>query len=78
MEWPDAKEESAYLSEAASRGEVSEAVRERVAAPVVGENLHGLERAVEQVPEEVRTVLDELFRARFVAVRRFNEPSGGA
>jgi hypothetical protein len=69
--WPDAAAESAYLAEARSRGEgpapspKAEAAEESDATP-----LPPLEQLVGRVPAEVRELLDDLFRARFVRTTR--------
>lgn len=69
--WPDAGAESAYLAEARSRGEVPapppkvEAAEESDATP-----LPPVEQLVARVPAEVRELLDDLFRARFVRSTR--------
>jgi hypothetical protein len=69
--WPDAAAESAYLAEARSRGEVpapspkAEAAEESDATP-----LPPVEQLVGRVPAEVRELLDDLFRARFVRTTR--------
>jgi hypothetical protein len=70
--WPDESVESAFLAEARDRGEKvalpkapEEVADERDTAP-----LPPLNELVERIPAEVRDVLDELFRARFVTVKR--------
>jgi hypothetical protein len=72
-EWPDAADESSFLSEARFRGEAPAPVSTRSPVPVLGENLPPLEELVSRVPAGVRGVLDELFRAKFTAVRRYAE-----
>lgn len=70
--WPTASEEAAFLSEARGRGEVVVPIA-REAAEEVEENakaLPKLSELVERIPPETRELLDELFRARFVAVKR--------
>ncbi len=70
--WPTASEEAAFLSEARGRGEVVVPVA-RETAEEVEENakaLPKLSELVERIPPETRELLDELFRARFVAVKR--------
>lgn len=71
-EWPDAGDESAFLSEAASRGETLTPVGAGAAAPTVGANLPPLEELVGKVPAAVRGILDDLFRVKFTGVRRFS------
>lgn len=70
----DAAAESAFLAEARERGETVS----RAPAAVNGEAeekgsqpLPRLEELVNRIPENVRDALDELFRARFVTVKRF-------
>jgi hypothetical protein len=70
-EWPDESDESEFLSGAASRGEIPAFAAGRPAAPVVGERLPPLDELVARVPEGVRGILDDLFRAKFTGVRRF-------
>ncbi len=52
----------------------------RAAVPVVGESLPSLDTLVARVPENIRGILDDLFRAKFTGVRRFaasQPPEGG-
>lgn len=69
--WPDESAESAFLAEARDRGEkiaapkAVEVTEEEDTAP-----LPPLNDIVARIPAEVRDVLDELFRARFVTVKR--------
>ena len=70
--WPTASEEAAFLSEARGRGEVVVPIA-RETAEEVEENakaLPKLSELVERIPPETRELLVELFRARFVAVKR--------
>ena len=71
--WPDEVAESAMLSELRSKGENVSAPR-RPTAPVeetdTAANLPPLDELVGRIPPEVREVLEDLFRAKFVAVRR--------
>ncbi|MBI5767473.1 MAG: hypothetical protein HZA93_06735 [Verrucomicrobia bacterium] len=68
--WPDESAESAMLTELRSRGEVVAPV----AAEAVEEKEPGemppLNELVQRIPAEVREVLDDLFRAKFVRVTR--------
>lgn len=71
--WPDEAVESAILAEARERGEPppvrapgAEAAEE-VADPKALPPLNDL---VNRIPAEVREVLEDLYRARFVAVKR--------
>lgn len=70
--WPTPEEEAAFLAESAGRGEP---VRP-LARDVVEETedttkpLPKLDELVAQIPSNVRDTLEELFRAKFVTVRR--------
>jgi len=77
VEWPDEGDETAFLSEATARGEAPPAPS-KGEAPVLGDRLPALDELVARVPAGVRDVLDELFRAKFTAVRRFPPAPGGA
>ena len=70
--WPDAALESAYMAEAAARGETPQPVKAGVAFTEETETLPlpALEDLVRRIPPEVRETLDDLFRARFVRVTR--------
>ncbi len=70
--WPDESAESSFLAEARSRGEavsapkpVEENVDEAETKP-----LPPLNELVDRIPAEVRDALEDLFRARFVRVKR--------
>lgn len=73
VEWPDDAAESAFLAEARERGDPVKAtpaaveMAEEAADPKALPNLDDL---VNRIPTEVRDVLEELFRARFVRVQR--------
>jgi len=70
--WPDASAESAFLAEARARGE-SVSVAKPAEAPAEEadpKSLPPLDELVNRIPAEVREVLDDLFRARFVTVKR--------
>jgi len=67
-EWPDAGEESAYLSEAGGRAAAQALPAERT--PAAQEKLPALDDLVARVPANIRAVLDDLFRAKFTGVRR--------
>jgi hypothetical protein len=71
-EWPDDGAEAAFLSENRDRGEVPSLEETAAAAPPAGEKLPALEDLVAKVPENIRNALDDLFRAKFTAVRRFS------
>lgn len=70
--WPDESAESAFIAEARERGEM--VVAKTAAAEADDEpaakSLPPLDELVNRIPAEVRDVLDDLFRARFVTVRR--------
>lgn len=71
--WPDDTAESAFLSEARERGEPAKASRAAVEDVEEREDAKALPRLdelVEKLPVETRELLDELFRVKFVAVRR--------
>jgi hypothetical protein len=70
--WPDESAESAMLSELRSRGEApaapapaAEPIEETTAAA-----LPKLDALLKRIPPEVRETLEDLFRAKFVTVRR--------
>jgi hypothetical protein len=62
--------ESAFRAEARSRGEVVVPVRAQEPETTDSGPLPPLEELVKRIPPEVREVLDELFRAKFVTVKR--------
>ena len=73
--WPDEAAEAAFLAEARGRGESTKASEEtaRETADDNGEGakaLPKLDDLVNRIPAETRELLEELFRARFTAVRR--------
>lgn len=84
--WPDAAAESAFLADARERGEAiaatpavgakakaktNEDLPEAAAADASdAKALPPLEQLVERIPVEVREALEDLFRARFVSVKR--------
>lgn len=78
MEWPDDTEESAFLSESASRGEPAAPLAGRAAIQVTGDKLPALDELVAKVPPQVAALLDELFRAKFTGVRKIAEVSAAA
>jgi hypothetical protein len=73
--WPDETMESAFRAEALDRGEAVTIAR----LPVESDEETGtaplppLDDLVKRIPPHVRETLDDLFRARFVAVRRVPE-----
>jgi hypothetical protein len=70
--WPSENEEAAFLAEARDRGEKVVPVARDVVeeAEESQQPLPSLDEMVNRIPAETRELLDELFRARFVAVRR--------
>jgi hypothetical protein len=70
--WPDESAESAFLAEARERGEpvVVAKAKEDVADETDSKALPPLNDLVQRIPAEVREVLEDLFRARFVSVKR--------
>jgi hypothetical protein len=69
--WSDEAAESAFRAEARERGETI-ATKAPAAALEEGDpkNLPPLENLVKRLSPELRETLDDLFRAKFVAVRR--------
>jgi hypothetical protein len=70
--WPDDAAESAFLAETRERGEpikVEPAKRDE-AEDSDPKSLPPLDELVKRIPANVREVLDDLFRARFVTVKR--------
>lgn len=70
-EWPDEGDEASFLAESASRPreDVQLAPRQAQAGPV--EKLPALDELVGRIPPGVMALLDDLFRAKFTAVRKF-------
>lgn len=70
--WPDDSAESAFLAEARERGEpiAPAKAKEEIAEETDSKSLPSLNSLVERIPAEVRDVLEDLFRARFVTVKR--------
>jgi len=70
--WPDDATESEFRAEARERGEPVRVAREPEEAEDEKENgaLPKLEDLVTRIPAAVRETLEDLFRARFVAVKR--------
>ena len=71
--WPDEVAESSFLADARARGEPV-AVTPKTAPDDAEERdrteLPSLDDLVQRIPAEVRETLDDLFRARFVTVKR--------
>ena len=70
--WPDESAEAAFLAEARDRGEVvaPAKAKEDVADDVDTKALPSLDTLVQRIPANVRESLEDLFRARFVSVKR--------
>jgi hypothetical protein len=70
--WPDEAAESSFLSDARERGEPVVVAKANVesAEETDAKPLPPLNELVERIPAEVREALDDLFRARFVTVKR--------
>lgn len=68
----DEAAESAFLAEARERGEPVSAPKSNDDAPDESDTkpLPALHELVERIPPEVRETLEDLFRARFVTVKR--------
>ena len=75
--WPDEAAEAAFLAE--SRGGTADvpSASAVTVAPKVDEKANspmpGLEELVSRIPADARELLDELFRAKFTAVRRVKQ-----
>ncbi|MBL9199981.1 MAG: hypothetical protein JNL39_05710 [Opitutaceae bacterium] len=70
--WVDEAAESAFRAEARDRGEavVANAPAPDEPEPAEAGALPALDELVQRLPVDVREVLEDLFRARFVAVKR--------
>jgi hypothetical protein len=70
--WPDEAAESSFLAEARARGEGGSPVKakEEIADDTDAKPLPPLNELVNRIPVEVREALEDLFRARFVTVKR--------
>lgn len=68
--WPDEGMESSMLSELRERGEKPAVVPVEAAEEAEPRNLPPLEELVKRLPPAARETLDDLFRVKFVAVRR--------
>lgn len=65
--------ESEFLAESRARGEpvtVTKPVATAAAEEADPKSLPQLDDLVKRIPPEVRTILEELFRAKFLTVRR--------
>lgn len=70
--WPDETAEASFMAEARERGETIAPSPAPAVAPeeTNPKNLPPLESLVNRLSPEVRETLDDLFRAKFTAVRR--------
>jgi hypothetical protein len=68
--WPDENAEAVFMAEARERGEPVVAPAVEAIEETDTKNLPPLDELVNRLSPEVRETLDDLFRARFVAVRR--------
>ena len=68
--WIDEAAEAAFLSEAKARGEPVAVAAPEAVEDADPKNLPALDELVKRIPADVRATLDELFRAKFVTVRR--------
>ena len=75
--WPDEAVESSFRAEARERGEpvVVAAPKEEAVEATDATPLPALGELVARVPAEVRDALEDLFRAKFVAVKRVPKKS---
>ncbi len=75
--WPDEAGEASFRAEARERGEPVVAAGPKEEAVEVAETapLPALSELVARVPGEVRDALEDLFRAKFVAVKRVPKKS---
>lgn len=70
--WPDETAESAFRAEATERGEPTRVAREPEETEEENESgaVPKLDELVARIPAGVREAMEDLFRARFVAVKR--------
>jgi hypothetical protein len=70
--WPDEAAEASFISETRGRGETVHVAAAPVAPTedVKEPPMPKLDELVQRIPDSTRDLLDELFRAKFVAVRR--------
>jgi len=70
--WPEATAEAEFLASAQATGET---VKPPAAVTVEVESspLPALDDLVPRIPADVREMLDDLFRAKFVSVRRISK-----
>ncbi len=71
--WPDEAAETMFMADARTRGEpaeISAGAATEAAEETDTRGLPPLDGLVQRIPAEVREALDDLFRAKFTAVRR--------
>ena len=68
--WPDENAEAVFRAEARERGEPVVTAAVEAIEETDTKNLPPLDELVKRLSPEVRETLDDLFRARFIAVRR--------
>lgn len=68
--WPDEVAEGAFLAEARERGEPVVAAAVEAVEETETKSLPALDELVKRIPPDVRETLDDLFRAKFITVRR--------
>ena len=67
---PSSEEESAFLAQEREVGIVTPALMHTESAPEEKGDLPPMEDLVNRIPAPARALMDELFRTRFVTVRR--------
>jgi hypothetical protein len=77
-DWPTEAEEAAYISESGARGEPESAEAVPVRASSDQDKLPGIDESVARIPPQVLELLDDLFRAKFISVRRIGGSQGGS
>jgi hypothetical protein len=68
--WPDENAEAAFMADARERGEPVVATAVEAIEETDTKNLPPLDELLKRLSPEVRETLDDLFRAKFIAVRR--------
>jgi hypothetical protein len=68
--WPDENAEAAFMADARERGESVVAAAVEAIEETDTRNLPPLDELLKRLSPEVRETLDDLFRAKFIAVRR--------
>ncbi len=72
--WPEATAEAEFLASAQATGEtVKPPAAVTVAVEVESSPLPALDDLVPRIPADVREMLDDLFRVKFVSVRRISK-----